>query len=94
MRYAIILRAKPNLTFAGGVPRRMNWSYPEGLKVEAEYWPATTDPAVFVVAHADEMAPLMKLSADWDDLFDITITPCLTAEEGMVMGAQLAPAGG
>jgi hypothetical protein len=91
MRYAIILRAKPSLTFATGVPRRMNWSYPEGLKVEAEYWPASSDLAVFVVAQADEMAPLIKVIADWDDLFDITITPCLTGEEGLAMGAQMAP---
>lgn len=27
MRYAIIMRAKPNLTFGTGVPRRMQWSY-------------------------------------------------------------------
>jgi hypothetical protein len=94
MRYAIIMRAKPNLTFASGVPRRMNWSYPEGLTVEAEYWPATSDPAVFVVAQTDEMGPLIKLSADWDDLFDITVTPCLTAEEGLAMGEQLAPPSG
>jgi hypothetical protein len=89
MRFAIILKAKPNLTFQQGVPRRMNWSYPEGLKVEAEYWPATGDPAVFVVAHADDIAPLIAVQADWDDLFEITIVPCLTAEEGLAMGAQL-----
>jgi hypothetical protein len=67
----------------------MQWSYPEGLKVEAEYWPATNDPAVFVVAQADDIAPIVQLSADWDDLFDITVVPCLTAEEGLAMGAQL-----
>lgn len=89
MRFAIILRAKPNLTFAAGVPRRMQWSYPEGLRVEAEYWPSTGDPAVFVVAQADDVAPLVQVSADWDDLFDITITPCVTAEEGLAMAAQL-----
>jgi hypothetical protein len=94
MRYAIIMRAKPNLTFASGVPRRMSWSYPAGLTVEAEYWPATSDPAVFVVAQTDEMGPLIKLSADWDDLFDITVTPCLTAEEGLAMGEQQAPPSG
>lgn len=90
MRYAIILRGKPHLTLANGVPRRMNWSYPEGLKVEAEYWPAASDLSVFAVVQADEIAPLIQLSAAWDDLFDITITPCLTAEEGLAMGAQLA----
>lgn len=90
MRYIIILRAKPNLSFATGVPRRMNWSYPEGLRVEAEYWTATTDPAVVVVADADEMAPLVAVSAAWDDLFDITITPCMTAEEGLALGSRLA----
>jgi Protein of unknown function (DUF3303) len=90
MRYAIMLKAKPNLTFATGVPRRMDWKYPDGLKVEAEYWTSTQDPAVFLVAQTDEIAPLISLSADWDDLFDITITPCLTAEEGLAMGRQLA----
>lgn len=90
MRYAIIMRAKPSLTFASGVPRRMNWTYPDGLKVEGEYWTSTSDPAVFVVAQTDDVGPLVKLSADWDDLFDITITPCLTAEEGLAMGAQMA----
>jgi hypothetical protein len=90
MRYAIIMRGKPNLTFATGVPRRMNWSYPEGLQVEAEYWPATGDPAVFVVAQADDIGPLIAVTAAWDDLFDITITPCVTAEEGLALGAQLA----
>jgi Protein of unknown function (DUF3303) len=89
VRYAIILKAKPNLTFATGVPRRMGWSYPEGLNVEAEYWPATGDPAVFVVAQADDIAPLIAVTAAWDDLFDITVTPCLTAEEGLAMGSQL-----
>ncbi|MCW2647040.1 MAG: hypothetical protein QOF87_2859 [Pseudonocardiales bacterium] len=90
MRYAIIMRAKPNLTFSVGVPRRMSWSYPDGLRVEAEYWPSTGDPAVFVVAQADDIAPLVSVIADWDDLFDITISPCLTAEEGLALGAQLA----
>jgi hypothetical protein len=89
MRYAIVMRAKPNLTFASGVPRRMKWNYPDGLKVEAEYWLSTQDPAVFVVAETDQIGPLIAVSADWDDLFDITITPCLTADEGLAMGAQM-----
>jgi hypothetical protein len=89
MRYAIIFRAKPNATFKEGVPRRMKWDYPDGLNVEAEYWPATNDPAAFVVAQADDIGPLMAVTADWDDLFDITITPCVTGEEGMAMGAQM-----
>jgi hypothetical protein len=89
MRFAMIFKAKPGLTFAGGVPRRMKWEYPDGLKVEGEYWTATGDPAVFVIAQADDVAPLVAVSADWDDLFDITITPCLTADEGLALGAQL-----
>jgi hypothetical protein len=36
------------------------------------------------------MAPLIAVTAAWDDLFDVTITPCLTAEEGLALGAQLA----
>jgi Protein of unknown function (DUF3303) len=89
MRFAMILKAKPGLTFATGVPRRMKWDFPDGLKVEGEYWTATGDPAVFVVAQADDVAPLIAVSAAWDDLFDITITPCMTAEEGLALGAQL-----
>ncbi|MDT4960091.1 MAG: hypothetical protein QOD31_3890, partial [Pseudonocardiales bacterium] len=37
-----------------------------------------------------DIAPLVSVIADWDDLFDITISPCLTAEEGLALGAQLA----
>jgi hypothetical protein len=45
-------------------------------------WLATDVPAVILV-EVDAMAPLLTALADWDDVFDITIVPAVTAEEGM-----------
>jgi hypothetical protein len=45
------------------------------------------------VAQADDIAPVIAIQAEWDDLFDITVVPCLTAEKGLAIGAQLGRAG-
>jgi hypothetical protein len=63
--------------------RRFDYTYPEGMTILGEYWLATDDPCVILVAEADSMAPLMTALADWDEFFDITIVPAVTAEDGI-----------
>jgi hypothetical protein len=52
------------------------------MSTVGESWLATDVPAVILV-EVDAMAPLLTALADWDDVFDITIVPAVTAEEGM-----------
>jgi hypothetical protein len=63
--------------------RRFDYTYPEGMSILGEYWLATDDPCVILVAEAASMTPLMTALADWNEFFDITIVPAVTAEEGI-----------
>jgi hypothetical protein len=63
--------------------RRFDYHYPEDMTIVGEYWLATDDPCVILVVEADSMAPLMAAVADWDGVFQITIVPAVTAEDGM-----------
>jgi hypothetical protein len=70
-----------------GTTRRFDYHNPEGMSIGGESWLATDDPAVILV-EVDAMAPLLTALADWDDVFDITIVPAVTAEEGMRVATE------
>ncbi|MCA1740653.1 MAG: DUF3303 domain-containing protein [Actinobacteria bacterium] len=90
MLFAVVLRAHTG-TLNERAARRLQWQYPEGVKPVAEYWLQMDDPSVFAVVETDSMAPLMALRAEWDDLFDIEVSPVVTAEEGLEMLRQMGP---
>jgi len=69
--------------------RRVQWQYPEGAHVVAEYWLQTQDPNVITVFEADSIAPIMAATSPWDDVFDFTIVPAVSAEEGMEIARRL-----
>lgn len=88
MLFAVVLRAHAG-TLNERAARRLQWQYPEGIKPVAEYWLQADDPSVFAVVEADSYAPLMALRTDWDDLFDIAVSPVITGEEGLEMLRQM-----
>ena len=71
------------------IGRRLGWDYPNDMRVVAEYWPMATDTAVIVVAEADSVAPIMRAIVDWDDLFDFSVVPAMTGEEGLELAKQM-----
>ena len=66
----------------------MQWQYPEGLNVLAEYWLETESPRVVAIMEADSIAPFGEITMVWGDLFDIEVFPAVTAEQGMEMLRQ------
>ncbi len=40
-------------------------------------------------AEADNVASIMKANVDWDDVFDLTVMPATTAEQGLKMANQM-----
>jgi len=72
------------------IERRAQWTPPAGLNVKAEYWLETVDPKVIMVVESDSPTAFMEAVAAWDDLFDITIVPAVTAEEGIQAAVALA----
>ena len=89
MLFVIIGRAKAGSTGKQRIARRISWEYPAGIRVVAEYWPMTTDPAVISVAEADNIASIMGAIVDWDDVFDLTVVPAMTAEQGLELAKQM-----
>lgn len=88
MLFAALLRP------TGGAPkeniaRRAQWQYPEGVRVVAEYWLQTSNPLVITIFEADSIAPIMAISTEWGDVFDITVVPAVTAEEGLELVKQM-----
>ncbi len=96
MLFVMLLNNKPGLSAEesrGIGPRRANWDYPAGVRVLAEYWLSNAHPGVIVIIEADRYDQIMALSAPWEDLFDITVVPATTAEDGLRMMGQLMQQG-
>lgn len=72
------------------IARRMQWSYPPGLKLIAEYWLQTDNPKLVSVAEADDFAAIAAATSQWDDVFSFTVVPACTAEQGIEMARQMA----
>ena len=71
------------------VARRIEWKYPEGLKKVAEYWLQTDNPNLISIVEADNVAPIMAALGDWDDVFEFTVIPAVTAEQGIELAKQM-----
>lgn len=92
MEFVALLRFRPSVPAAerdAALMRRAAWQYPDGLKVIAEYWPMSGEYQVVAVFSAETIAPLMELDSEWNDVFDLTVTPALSAEEGLRVGPEV-----
>ncbi len=88
MLFVVLLKTKPGTNPQEGGARRLQWQYPEGLNVLAEYWLETGSPRVVSIVEADSMAPFGATRMAWGDLFEIEVFPAVTAEQGMEMLRQ------
>jgi hypothetical protein len=57
MLFVALLSTRPGNTFQEGVAKRLQWEYPEGANVLAEYWLETEAPRVIAVVEAESMEP-------------------------------------
>ena len=93
MLFVALLGTKPGNTFQEGVARRLQWEYPEGMNVLAEYWLETESPRVIAVVEAESIEPFGQIRMDWGDTFEIEIFPAVTAEQGLQMARQAMASG-
>ena len=92
MEFVALLRFRPSVPAAerdAALMRRAGWQYPDGLKVISEYWPMSGEYQVVTVFSAETIAPIMEVEFEWDDVFDMTVTPAVSADEGLRMGPEL-----
>ena len=92
MEFVALLKFRPSVPAAerdAALMRRTGWQYPEGVKVIAEYWPMSGEYQVVSIFSAETIAPLMELEFEWNDVFDLSVSPALSAEEGLRVGPEV-----
>ena len=90
MLFVALLKEHPG-TVRERAKRRMTWEYPEGVRVRAEYWLQTHDPGGILVCEVDHIGQFWALNAAWGDVFDMTVFPAITAEDGLELLKQMIP---
>jgi hypothetical protein len=92
MEFVALLKFRPSVPAAerdAALMRRAGWQYPDGIKVIAEYWPLSGEYQVVTVFSAETVAPIMEIEFEWDDVFDMTVTPAVSADEGLRIGPDV-----
>ena len=89
MLFAVLLKPK-GASPQERIARRLQWEHPEGVRPVAEYWLQSTELSVVSVVEADSVQALMAMTVQWADLFDITVVPAMTSDEGLQWARQMA----
>jgi len=69
--------------------RRVQWQYPEGIRLVGEYWPVGGEYKAITIAEAESIAPVMATIGDWSDVFDFTVIPAVSLEQGLQFAQQM-----
>jgi hypothetical protein len=92
MEFIALLKFRPSVSAAdrdAALMRRAAWQYPDGVKVIAEYWPVWGEYQVVTAFAAEAFAPIMEVEFEWNDVFDVTVVPAVSAEEGLRIGPEV-----
>jgi hypothetical protein len=92
MDYVALLRFRSSVSGAerdAALARRGAWQYPAGIRLTAEYWPMAGDVQVVSIFSTDDIAAIMEFQFEWSDVFDIDVTPAVSAEEGLRIGPEV-----
>jgi hypothetical protein len=92
MEFIALLRFRPSVPAAerdAALMRRAAWQYPDGVKMIAEYWPMSAEYQVITVFAAETIAPIMEIEFEWNDVFDISVSPAISADEGLRVGPEV-----
>ena len=89
MLFLTFMTPKATSTVAERTRRRMEWIYPEGVRVLGEYWLANRDPEIVIATGADDALTIINAISQWDDLFDVKVVPAITVEAGLTNARKM-----
>ena len=92
MDYVALLRFRSSVSAGdrdAALARRTAWKYPKGVRVTAEYWPMSDDVQVVSIFSTDDIASIWEFEAEWNDVFDIDVSPAVSAEQGLRIGPEV-----
>ncbi len=89
MLFVSFMTPKPPSTSNERTKRRLDWKYPEQMRVIAEYWLADEHPQVVLISEGDDAATMIQAINQWDDMFDIKVVPAIHAEAGLAGAREM-----
>ena len=92
MEFVALLRFRPSVSAAdrdASLMCRAGWQYPDGVELVAEYWPLLGECQVVTVFAAETYATIMEVVYEWNDVFDISVSPAISADEGLRIGPEV-----
>ncbi|MGB3632877.1 MAG: DUF3303 family protein [Rubrobacteraceae bacterium] len=54
-----------------------------GIDIMGEYWVQSNDPRVVLIFEAESNGPILELVSEWEEYFDIAISPAVNAADLM-----------
>ncbi len=94
MKFIALFSLRENITqakVAEAVSRRVEFKFPEGIQLLAEYWTPASDPAVIALFEATDTTALMANSVAWLDVFEVNLLPVVDWQEGAKKLSKLLP---
>jgi Domain of unknown function (DUF3303) len=91
MLFVMTLKWQPGLAREqrdGALQRRSQWNYPDGVNLIGEFWPSSENLAVVSAFETNDPAALMEIGFTWGDVFQIEVTPAVTAKDGLRLGPE------
>ena len=85
MLYVMTLKWRPGLSGQQrdeAQARRARWSYPDAVKLHAEYWPASEHMGYIAVFETDSFEAISEMTHAWRDVFRIDVAPAAAAGGG------------
>ena len=92
MEYVAFLKFRESVSAAdqdAALMRRASWKYPDGIRVISEYWPLSAEYQVVTAFEADSFPSIMEVVFEWNDVFDISVFPAVSADEGLRVGPEV-----
>lgn len=92
MDYVALLRFRASVPSGerdAALARRATWEYPSDISLIGEYWPFSGDVQVVSIFSTDSVEALLELTLEWEDVFDIDVSPAVSANEGLRLGADV-----
>lgn len=92
MQFITLLTPKQGSTLKERIARRLEWKYPDGVKLLGEYWLAGDHPNVVIITEGDDATKILDALAAWDDVFEAEVIPAVPVEQGMAHARDLMAA--
>lgn len=54
-----------------------------GIEILGEYWVQAEDPRLVLIFEADSNGPILELVSEWEEYFDISVSPAVRATDLM-----------